>query len=69
MPLEICGTSGSSHRRLLSSETDLETELHCRGTPSIMPHDGPYPPAEASYHRLRRSGWSTREAGFTGSSG
>jgi hypothetical protein len=28
-----------------------------------------YPSAEESLHRLRRSGWSTGEAGFTGSSG
>jgi hypothetical protein len=34
-----------------------------------MPRHNPYAPAEASYHRLHRSGWTTGEAGFTGSSG
>ncbi len=33
-----------------------------------MPDHTAYPPAEESLHRLRRSGWSTGEAGFTGSS-
>jgi hypothetical protein len=34
-----------------------------------MRDGGPFPSAEDSIHRLRRSGWSTGEAAFTGSSG
>jgi len=34
-----------------------------------MPDHTEYPPTEESLHRLRRSVWSTGEAGFTGSSG
>ena len=34
-----------------------------------MPDHTDYPPAEDSLARLHRSGWSTGEAAFTGSSG
>jgi hypothetical protein len=34
-----------------------------------MPETGAVPPTEQSLHRLHRSGWSTGEAAFTGSSG
>jgi hypothetical protein len=34
-----------------------------------MPHHAPHPPADDSLHHLHRSGWSTGEARFTGSSG
>jgi hypothetical protein len=43
----------------------LETPAPRYRTLSIMPHS----PAEDSYHRLNRSGWSCGEAAFTGSSG